>query len=105
MNINDFNACVDARIALCRKVLVAKGPEYSTADRLSSFKKAAALRSTTPESALWGMAIKHLVSISDMIDDLSVGTHHPMCLWEEKIGDAINYFFILRAQLQERKDK
>lgn len=105
MNVNDFEACVEARMDLCKKVLISKGTEYSNVDRLSNFKKAAALRSDTPESALWGMAVKHVVSISDMIDDLSAGIHHPMCLWEEKIGDTLNYLFILRAQLQERKDK
>ena len=101
----DFDVCVESRMDLCKRVLTAKGTEYADDDRLSNFKKAAGLRGGTPESALWGMAVKHIVSINDMIDDLSYGINYPMCLWEEKIGDTLNYLFILRAQLQERKDK
>lgn len=104
MTQSDFDKCVEARINLCKKVLVAKGAEYANVDRLSNFKKAAGLRGCTPEEALWGMQVKHLVSINDMINELALGVHHPMCQWEEKIGDALNYLFILRAQLQERKD-
>jgi hypothetical protein len=103
MKHEDFDKCVETRMALCKKVLVYKGTEYSDGDRLSNFKKAAGLIGDTPESALWGMAVKHIVSINDMIQDLSVGIAAPMCAWEEKIGDALNYLLILRAQLEERK--
>jgi hypothetical protein len=105
MRQEDFDNCVNNRMELCKKVLVAKGIEYADDDRLSNFKKAAGLRGDTPESALWGMAVKHLVSINDMIDELSIGICHPLSMWEEKLGDALNYLFILRAQLQERADK
>jgi len=105
MTITDFDKCVESRMDLCRKVLIAKGTEYATSDRLSNFKKAAALLQCTPEEALWGMQVKHIVSLTDMLSDLSVGINAPLCKWDEKIGDALNYLFLLRAQLQERHDK
>jgi hypothetical protein len=105
MTHTDFDTCVESRINLCRKVLTSKGTEYADVDRLSNFKKAAGLRGGPPESALWGMAVKHIVSINDMINDLAYGIYYPTCVWDEKIGDALNYLFILRAQIEERKNK
>ncbi len=57
---------------------------------------AAGFQGITPEKALWGMATKHLVSISDMV---SQGRDYSEDVWDEKIGDAINYLILLRAMV------
>jgi hypothetical protein len=47
------------------------------------------------------MWFKHIISISDLIDDLD-HTIPPYELWDEKITDAINYLILLDALIHER---
>lgn len=86
----------------CTSVLATKSKEYSTADKLHIFKVAADLQRCTPEVALGGMLAKHIVSIYDLIGK-SGGADPEMDIWEEKIGDAINYLVLLKALVVERK--
>jgi hypothetical protein len=82
-------------------VLLKKSEEYATEDdKLHNFKIASALSGETAEQALWGFCIKHLVSISDMV---AAGRTKQFTndQWDEKIGDAINYLILLRAQVLE----
>lgn len=100
----EFEQILEVRIAEIRRVLGLKASEYvRNDDRLSNFKRAAAMLQTSPEAALMGMLSKHLVSIMDMVDDISVEIGHGKEMWNEKIGDAINYLVLLDALLQERR--
>jgi len=104
MNTKEFESIFFAQAKDCEKTLITKAKEYATSDRLHNFRVAAALQNTTERDALCGMMAKHVVSIFDMcrkeeLDSLSV--------WDEKIGDAINYLFLLKAVVideQKRKD-
>lgn len=101
---------------LIKKVLIKKGEEYTRGnDRFSNFKRMAAALGCTPEKALVGAWIKHIASILDMVDDLErmvklcddrKYTHKELNLklWDEKIGDAINYLILLRALIIERNN-
>ena len=71
-----------------------------TADRLHNFKVAADLVGATDEQALAGMMAKHIVSIFDMCGS---GKVYPIELWNEKIGDSINYMLLLKAIVLEEK--
>lgn len=103
MNAQEFEKCFESRVDLCRRVLIGKGTEYARGkDRLHNFNACAEVEGCLPERALQGMLIKHWQSIRDMIDDLDNGIYHHMPMWEEKIGDALNYLFILRALIEER---
>lgn len=95
----EFERIFERQVAQSGEVLVAKAREYADdSDRLHNFKAASALIGGTPEQALWGFAVKHLVSISDMV--ASEG-YYDAEKWDEKIGDAINYLILLRAQVFE----
>jgi hypothetical protein len=94
MLLEEFAPVLENRIAKIREVLADKGKEYTRDDRLSNFKKAALAQGITPEKALRGMWFKHIISISDLIDDLD-HTIPPYELWDEKITDAINYLILL----------
>ena len=84
-------------------VLDQKAKEYSRGgDRLSNFKKAGTLQNCPPEAALLGMMVKHWVSICEMVDDLARGKEWPQQVWQEKLGDNINYSYLLEALLDER---
>lgn len=103
MTIEEFEKCFNARVDMCRSVLIAKSTEYARGgDKLSNFKKAAGRLGCTPEEALLGMENKHSISICDMIQDLGKGIEHAMAKWDEKIGDELNYLFLLYGLLKER---
>lgn len=99
MNAEEFEKVFERQIQQSRDVLLKKAREYaSDEDRLHNFKKAAVLSGGTPESALWGFLVKHLISISDMVED---GEFYTSAIWDEKIGDSINYLLLLRALIFE----
>jgi hypothetical protein len=73
----EFNNIVTKQMKKCWETLFNKGNEYSVQDdRLSHFKKAAAVMESTPKAALFGMLSKHLISLSDMY--LDKGKYHKM---------------------------
>lgn len=99
MNGEQFESIFEETVSRCRETLVNKAREYADdADRMHNFKAAAGLIGGTPEQALWGMQVKYLVSITDMINK---NDFYPAEVWDEKIGDALNYLFLLRAQVFE----
>jgi hypothetical protein len=82
---------------------VVKGPEYARkGDRLSNFKDAGQLQRITPEDALLGMWSKHLISIIDIIKDISAGRTWSMEQLREKLTDSINYHLLLEGLVEER---
>lgn len=104
MNSERFEKVLDDRLNLCVSVLTKKADEYATDDRLHNFKVAAQLQGVDPITALGGMMCKHTVSIYDLIRDNEKGKDIPMGLWDEKIGDSINYLLLLTALIIENKE-
>ena len=105
MNITEFNDLIDNRCVEIKKVLASKGEEYSmSGDRLHNFNVAARLKNTTREDALWGMLIKHEVSVLDMIHNLQFANRElpTEAYINEKIGDFINYLILLEACFKDR---
>ena len=102
MKHKDFDNIVRNRLNKCCTVLASKDKEYSSDDdRLHNFKVAADMTGCTPEKALWGMWVKHLVSVLDLVNDPSSATEY---LLNEKIGDVIDYALLLEGLLRERND-
>lgn len=104
MTFEDFDKVVANRLAQIETLMGGKREEYARrGDRLHNFKRAAALAQNTPEEALAGMWIKHIVSIFDMIDDIKEGKiSNDIKLWEGKWNDNIVYTFLLEALVRER---
>jgi len=99
MNHDDFDKIFEDQVELCRKTLLVKGREYTPDhDRFHNFTVAAGLMGVTPQEALGGFLAKHLVSIYDL---LRKNEYVPMEVWEEKLGDAMNYLFLLKGILVE----
>lgn len=96
-----FEKVFEAQVDACRRVLVEKAREYATDDRLHNFRVAATLMGTTPAAALSGFMAKHMVSIYDLIRAEANGETVTMAMWDEKIGDALNYLFLLKAVVEE----
>lgn len=100
MNSEQFDELLRTRVSKIGYSLTAKAEEYATdSDRLHNFKKAAVLTGGTPEEALWGMLVKHIISVSDIIEG---GNTPSLVLVDEKVGDCINYFILLEAIWTEK---
>lgn len=98
MQNSQFTEIFENEVERCRQVLVNKGQEYGAEDRLHNFKTAAALEGISLKEALGGMMAKHTVSVYDMIRAEEKFT---MAVWDEKIGDHINYLILLKAIIVE----
>jgi len=104
MNETDFLKLVKERQAKCYALLVKKSGEYSrNNDKLHNFKMAARMEGKSPEEALRGMWMKHLVSIMDIIDDIEIRGGWPDAfVLAEKLDDNHNYLHLLEALIVER---
>lgn len=97
-----FNTLVHKRTQKIAQILSHKAKEYARGDRLSNFKKAAVAMSCTPEKACAAFWMKHVISINDLVNDIERGESVPDTMWQEKIGDAINYLILLEALTVDR---
>ena len=101
----EFDSVVDHRIQRIRDTLITKGNEYQNGsdDVFHNFKVAGRMRGISPEQALDGMLLKHLVSMQDIVGNTTYCTYKPdLNLVNEKIGDIINYYLLLEGLLTER---
>ena len=107
MNHQEFKDLIHQQFENSAKTLEGKAGEYATeTDRFHTFHVAGRMKNETPEKALWGMALKHLVSVVDMMEaaDKTPELFTPEKL-TEKIGDLINYELLLKGLLTDRHNK
>ena len=105
MKSERFNEVLETTIKKCIDTLSVKSNEYATEDRLHNFKVAAEIQNCTPITALAGMMAKHTISVYDLIKKQENGFVISREMWDEKIGDSINYLILLSALVQERFDE
>ena len=105
MKTERFENILSERLKKCIDTLSVKANEYATEDRLHNFKVAAELQNCTPITALAGMMAKHTVSVYDLIQKQEQGYVVTREMWEEKIGDSINYLILLSALVEEKFDE
>ena len=99
MNTPEFSKVVEGQLDRIKNVLIRKAAEYNLdEDRLSVFKHAAALSEETPEQALYGFMLKHIISVTDMINSKESYSEE---LWNEKITDICNYLILLQGLLRD----
>ncbi len=103
MTSKEFDKVMAEQLGRCESLLGSKGEEYANdRDRLQHFKKAGILMNCDPKAALFGMLLKHLISVSDMCTD---GRSYGLDRWNEKITDSINYMLLLRGLVEEEKNE
>ena len=104
MTQTQFEALFNEQVERERRLLIAKNREYASGkDKLYNFKRAAEILRKTPETALWGMLMKHLVSIQDIVEGVERGcTSIAREVLDEKITDARNYLLLLQGLMYER---
>jgi len=97
MTFENFDRMVDAVFGRCKKILEVKKSYGTGEDRLSVFKRSGQLQKINAVSALKGMSSKHTISIADMVYDYERGIKPNPANLEEKLGDEINYLFLIRG--------
>jgi hypothetical protein len=107
MKTKDFDIVVNHRLDACKRILIEKAKEYAKGDddRLHNFNKAARITGKTREECLWGFALKHLVSVTDIIDEMSKDPKYipSRDLVIEKFGDLHNYLLLLEACIEDKR--
>lgn len=97
---SQFDQVLKERLRKIEKILGEKAKEYAkNNDRYHNFNVAARIRNTSPEEALSGMMMKHIVCVMDLIEDPKSATFE---LIDEKIGDNINYLILLEGMMKSR---
>ena len=96
----EFNNTMLDLLEKVKNIMSSKGNQYNEnpTDRFDQFKKASTLTKISPVRTLYGMWVKHIISLSDMI---SSEKQYPRELWEEKIIDNINYLLLLAGAIEE----
>lgn len=95
----EFNKVVEDQLARIQRVLVKKETEYSLGtDRMSVFKHGAGITEETPEQVLYGFMLKHIISVTDMVNSKATYSEE---LWNEKITDICNYLILLQGLLRD----
>ena len=104
MNKDQFDEIVERRTRKIVKTLTTKAKEYaSDDDRFHNFNVAARIAGTTPEEALKGMMLKHIVSVFDMIEwSYTDEGRLNEAIIDEKIGDTINYLVLLEGMMRHQ---
>lgn len=98
MTVEERDKIIQEMIDKCLRVLKEKAEGYSTnEDVLHNFRVAAGLQGCTLTQALVGMMTKHTVSVYDMINS---GQSYAPAVWDEKMGDLINYLLLLRVAVK-----
>jgi len=106
MNAEEFNIVVNQRCEKLRNVLTKKAGEYAKDNnRFHNFERAAQISGETREKALWGMALKHVVSFLDIIDDIDNDILPSRELLDEKMGDFMAYLLLEEGCIIDRINK
>lgn len=102
MKADELSKLMQEQFEICQYVMSQKAGEYTEEDpdKLAAIKAAAALQGISTQAAAMGMLSKHIVSIADMCVS---GRHYAPERWNEKITDAMNYLFFIRAILTEQE--
>ena len=96
----EFDNIIENTLEKIRVLLTVKGKEYRRNNNpYHNFEVAAKMNNCTREQALHGFALKHLVSISDIRNDIANGKLPNIMTVEEKFGDIITYFLLEKASI------
>lgn len=83
--------------------MASKSNEYSTdSNKLHNFDIGARMTGKLREEIILGFALKHHISILDIVDNIGKGILPTEAMVEEKIGDLVNYLILLEASIKER---
>ncbi len=98
-----FETTVTETLENIQNLLILKGKEYRRNDNCyHNFDEGSKLTGNTPEEVLQGFLLKHLISVSDIRNDIRLGVLPTLEKIEEKYNDILVYFLIEKAMIIER---
>lgn len=98
-----FDKVVNKTLSQSREVLTVKAKEYRRNDNpFHNFEVGAMKTNQTREQIIRSFALKHEISIEDIVNDIAEGKLPNKAIVDEKITDAINYLIILKASILDR---
>ena len=101
-----FNEQVEATLNKIRTLLIEKGKEYRrNNDVYHNFNEGSKISGAIPEKVLFGFLLKHLISMSDIRNDIESGAEISSDKIEEKWTDALVYLIIEKCMILERIEK
>jgi hypothetical protein len=99
----DFDIEIQSTLQKIKELLLVKGKEYRRNNNpYHNFETGAKMKGITPEKALDGFLLKHIVSYNDMLNDIDSGILPKIEVVEEKFNDILVYFLIQKAQIINR---
>lgn len=108
MNTAQFENIIEARLKAIKETLINKAKEYADNEndnRLHNFDKGSKFTGKKREDVLLGFAMKHWISVTDILDKMDKGELPNKTLLNEKLGDWIVYMCILEASIVDKIDK
>jgi hypothetical protein len=103
MTTEFFEQILQERVDKSINTLQVKAKEYRRNNNpMHNFERAADIFDISRERALWGFALKHLVSFQDILNDIDKGIIPSESLVDEKIGDLINYLILSEASIKDK---
>lgn len=103
MLVEFFDNIVQERVDKTISTLIVKGKEYRRNNNaMHNFDRAGQIAGIPREQAMWGFALKHYISFTDILNDLSEDKLPTIEMVDEKIGDLINYLILCEASLKEK---
>lgn len=106
MKFDKFSEAIDDIMKHCHNLLIVKGKEYTRNDNsMHNFDRGVEIEGKTREEVIWGMALKHFISIQDIRSDIAEGILPTRAMLDEKYGDLINYLMIERASIIDKLEK
>ena len=98
-----FETTVTETLENIQNLLIIKAKEYRRNDNCyHNFDEGSKLTGNTPEEVLQGFLLKHLISVSDIRNDIKLGVLPTLEKVEEKYNDILVYFLIEKAMIIER---
>lgn len=101
-----FESIIENTLLTIKETLIVKGKEYvRDGNPFHNFEVGARKKNISREKVLDGFALKHFISIEDMVNDLDKGIQPKTSAVEEKYNDAIIYLLIQKAMMIENSNK
>ena len=103
MTEKEFEKFFEERIKKCRETLIRKAKEYaSDEDKMRNFNNAGRMMKMPPYKVAFHYMMKHFESLYDIImEDKKVSPE----MWDEKLGDLLNYLFLIDAMWRKAHDQ
>lgn len=105
MNEEQFNKFLEGELSRIREVMTIKSTYRTPENVFHNFDTGATIENKSREEIIWGMAIKHFISIQDIRSGLKEGKLPSKETLDEKYTDLINYLLLEKASIEDKIEK